>query len=404
MLAPLLRRGAAAPTVARDGRWAERGRELAAEVDPQGRASLAARAPMMRRAGELLEAARAGPAAKELGELPVAAAPPLLGLLVGEGDSLLEDGDEHDALAEGGEGGEGDSLPEDEGKNGSLAEDGAGDEGDSLLGHEDKNDPRAEDGEGGEDGSLLEDEGKHDSLAEDGEGDEDDSAEGRTSSTTRRRNIFSRAVEAVVRRRRRVTKPQTLSHSDYRYVKYNGQCVDWLGRHLKETKVRGVHDLAKCEQTCSEAAQCSGVELLRNQCYVILTEAKAYRGYFGLLFNKGATCYVKKLNPQTPKPTPAPTPAPVPGPPGPNGTVGAAGPVGAPGPAGSAGPKGPPGPKGDPGETPEMSVAGLATLPILGGSEALFLLTLLVAYCMFSSRVLAGPKPAGPARRRSDAS
>lgn len=48
-----------------------------------------------------------------------------------------------------------------------------------------------------------------------------------------------------------------------------------------------------------------------------------------------------------------------------------------------------------------MSVAGLATLPIFGGIEALFLVTLLVAYCAFSSTVLAGPR--GAQRREAPA-
>merc|ERR1740121_1194614 len=147
---------------------------------------------------------------------------------------------------------------------------------------------------------------------------------------------------------------------------------------------------------CSATEKCSAVEWYAKswfhaKCYAVLGAPPA-RGYKGR-WNR-ASCYVKKLVPPTrsiepPAPTPAPTPAPIPGPPGEAGVVGAAGPAGEPGPVGAAGPKGPPGPKGDQGETPEVPVTGLATLPIFGGIEALFLVSLVVAYFAFSSTVLA---------------
>lgn len=91
------------------------------------------------------------------------------------------------------------------------------------------------------------------------------------------------------------------------------------------------------------------------------------------------------------KPTPAP-PAPVPGPLGPAGSAGLAGSSGAQGGFGPPGPKGPPGPQGEPGEEEPMSAAGLATMPIFAGSEALFLVALVVAYFAFTSLVLADKK------------
>jgi hypothetical protein len=127
----------------------------------------------------------------------------------------------------------------------------------------------------------------------------------------------------------------------------------------------------------------------------------------------------------TPKPTPAPTPVPLrivrkveplpkaggadtadddkaadkapavvvePGPPGPAGRRGLAGSKGADGGVGAPGPKGPPGPKGDPGEEKEVTTAGLATMPIFAGTEALFLVALVIAYFVFTSQVLASAK------------
>jgi len=88
-----------------------------------------------------------------------------------------------------------------------------------------------------------------------------------------------------------------------------------------------------------------------------------------------------------------PPPELIPGPPGPAGPAGAAGSSGAQGGFGPPGPKGPPGPRGDPGkEVPLRGAAGLITLPLLAGSELLFLATLAAAYFAFTSRVLGRKK------------
>ncbi|CAK0823645.1 unnamed protein product [Prorocentrum cordatum] len=328
VLVPLVQRGAEATTAAAGG--SER---LVVEVDQEGRPSTVARAPMMRRAGDS----------------------PMEGENEYSSGSLME--------------GEG----EDEDERGSLGH--RVDDGDSLM-----------EGEGeGEDGWLLEDRGEDGSLLEGG----DDESSARRRGSSRRRRRRRRAVPQP--------RPQNRSQTQYGYMPYPGQCADSKKKDLQTSVQKGVNDLAKCQGLCSANPRCSAAEWyakswLFSRCHLVLGTTPAVQGVKRIL-SLAATCFVKKSVPiPTPKPTPEPTPGLVPGPRGAVGAVGAAGPVGDPGPSGTVGEKGPPGPKGDAGETPEVSVAGLATLPILGGTEALFLVALLVAYFAFSSSVLAGPK------------